>query len=763
MIPARETLRAAYDAVIEQIDRSRASQQLTSAFYSKVGDAIFDTCYRAVEHSEAAKAGVKIPKALKVVSAPMGAGKTTFTLAFITALVQLGEHDPEAPRGCVLVVEQMTKADEMYRELSALLPGKVAVWSTDHDVNCKTPTKVLKPAARFHVSDLEKHQVAIVTHAFYKGKRGSQARNVLDVTSEAIPRALTIIDEQTDDVAVFDVTLSGAVQVFEAVQQDERSREAVVPYVQALVEFMTKKLSGGNLEKPSDDPKAWTGAALELEWFTTTAARDYERDRKRDIQGLEGVFSFARALTTTQAFVTRYGNDTPHFVGYDLRLELCPGMVLLDATADIDGITALCPWRSQVNVPASYANLSIVHVPCFTRQRLSTYVKQVKNRRAYVSWMRQTILAHTEPGQRALVVCKKSLFDNGNIPDWPEGDLRFDRPETYQLEYGWDIEGRKLCTTHWGGLGIGVNHWREADVVFLFGEFHQPRRVTVARAQGLMAAKATEGPLAAMKTLNSKSPHVDKLRDGHLLRWTKQMALRGKGRNFDEHGVCAHQKVVCAGNADQFERLVANAAELFPGADITTEARTHATTEGTYAEKFLAALSTPGLPDSVSTKWIGEQVGALWSHWGRRRARTASGCDRAGHARPSRSQSRRSAGRPRGSSRIGRPLPARSSAGHRPRPSLARAHWPIAWRNDAQHRSRRHSHAHAVPRRSGSTSAARGQPSPHCSPATHRVLLSTAPASVSAGPHVHTRTTSLPIARSCGPCSGTPLGPGRSP
>src|SRR5438034_1455696 len=52
--------------------------------------------------------------------------------------------------------------------------------------------------------------------------------------------------------------------------------------------------------------------------------------------------------------------------------------------------------------------------------------------------------------------------------------------------------------------------------------------------------------------------------------------------------------------------------------------------------------------------------------------------------------------------------------------------------------------ANAEPRALASASAARGQPSPHCSPATRRVLLSVGPASVSAGPHVHTRTKSLP-------------------
>ena len=64
MIPTWEALRAAYDAVIQQIDSSRSSRQLTNAFYSKVGDAVFDACYRAVEHSETAKAGVKTPKCL---------------------------------------------------------------------------------------------------------------------------------------------------------------------------------------------------------------------------------------------------------------------------------------------------------------------------------------------------------------------------------------------------------------------------------------------------------------------------------------------------------------------------------------------------------------------------------------------------------------------------------------------------------------------------------------------------------------------------
>lgn len=611
MIPARAMLRQTYDAVIEELDNARGARQLTNAFYTKIGDAIFEACYSALEHSEAAQETVKLPPRLHVVSAPMGTGKTSFTVAFITAFVRLSERDPQVTRGCVFLVEQMAKADEMYRELSALLPDKVAVWTTDHDATCTKPTKVLRPAARFRVDDLQNFSVAIVTHAFYKGRRGHKAIKVIH-DGVSVPRALTVIDEQPDDVQIFDVTLSAASTVLEAVQQDQQNGDGVAPHLQTLVKFMADKaLGSGSLEKPSDDPAAWSGVASGLEWFMTSAARDYVRAQGASNQGLEAVFGFAKTMASGYGFIARYGGGVPHFVGYHNNLELRPGTVLLDATADIDGITQLCPWRSHAEVPqANYANLSIVHVkPCTTR-KLSSFLKLAKNRYEYVDWMKTTILAHSEPGQRALIVCKKSLFDNRNVPDWPERDERFEAPDVLLREYGWELSGRKLCATHWGGFGIGANTWQDADVVFLFDEFHVPRRVTIARAQGLTSSKATEGALGCMKALNSKSPQVDMLYEGHLLRWLKQMALRGKARHFDEHGVCGHQKLVYTGD---YERLIAHSERLFPGATISKVGDT----ADTYPEKFLVLLSRPELPDSITTKWIGETVGAPWRGWGK--------------------------------------------------------------------------------------------------------------------------------------------------
>ena len=36
---------------------------------------------------------------------------------------------PDAPYGAVFVVDQIEKADSVYRDLNELLPGKVAIWT----------------------------------------------------------------------------------------------------------------------------------------------------------------------------------------------------------------------------------------------------------------------------------------------------------------------------------------------------------------------------------------------------------------------------------------------------------------------------------------------------------------------------------------------------------------------------------------------------------------------------------------------------------
>src|SRR5262249_40482773 len=166
------------------------------------------------------------------------------------------------------------------------------------------------------------------------------------------------------------------------------------------------------------------------------------------------------------------------------------------------------------------------------------------------------------------------------------------------------IEGRQVALTHWGD-GIGASNWKDADVVFLFDEFYKPRRAAISDAQALRNHKATEGDLATMKTQNSRAPAVDALSEGHLLRWSKQMTLRGRARCFDEHGVCGKQKLVCTGDR---QRMLANVNTLYPGASKTLvkggkENRT---------EALLALLSGHSLPDELSTNVVGQRLKRPW-------------------------------------------------------------------------------------------------------------------------------------------------------
>ena len=78
------------------------------------------------------------------------------------------------------------------------------------------------------------------------------------------------------------------------------------------------------------------------------------------------------------------------------------GTILLDATADIDGISSIVPWRVETKTPkATYDNLEIIHVPQHTKKRLSEYLKTALNQRTQVDWMVETIKQQCNQEKRA--------------------------------------------------------------------------------------------------------------------------------------------------------------------------------------------------------------------------------------------------------------------------------------------------------------------------------------------------------------------------
>lgn len=590
----RESLRTAFDTAVSEMPNAAL---LTNTFNAKIGNAVFDAHCAALEDRQA-EDGQR--ERLRVISAPMGTGKSSFAIAFVAALVRSHAQDPTLPYGALILVDQIKDAERYYCDLAALIPGQVAVWTKDHDVNASAPRRVV-PSEQFHFTDLKHSPIAIVTTACFRS-RGAQLSH-FSVNGTTNCRALTIVDEQPNDVLTFDVTLENAVDVARAMEC--AGSPDALRALSTLVQFMAPRdfnSGAASLERPS------SREAANLDWFCTVAARNFAQSHTKAAPLVEAVFGFARTLATGYAFIARYvGGTGTRFIGYENTMKLPAGTVLLDATADIDGVHQISPRDLALLPPARFDSLEIVHLPAITTKRLSGFLNTPENRRTYVEAMLETIRVEMEPGQRGLVVCKKRLFDEKLIPHWPEDDSRFADPASYGERY-WDIEGRSLCAVHWG-TGIGANTWKDADVVFLFDEFYLPRRIAVARAQAILRAPASGGALASMKTLNSKAAAVDFIAEGHLLRHMKQMALRGRGRCFDENGVCGRQKLVLVG-AD-YNRLLLNAEALFPGAAIPALAVTQAQPQQ-RAQMLVGILGRQDAPSVLSTAEIADELGCSW-------------------------------------------------------------------------------------------------------------------------------------------------------
>ena len=372
------------------------------------------------------------------------------------------------------------------------------------------------------------------------------------------------------------------------------------------------KKTGNSIDTPNDDPNAWQ-AVSELAWFAGEEAEQFVLNNGRDIGHLDEVFGFAAQMHRNYAFIFRFGGgqNGSQFMGYVPAATPTGNSVLLDATADIDGVSDLCSWRTHVVVPqVRYDNLHIVHAEHYTQKNLTEFFQKETNRRKYTDDAKKLILNIMPPGMRGLIVCKKRLVDGGLFPkDEPEGG-QFDRQATNR--FPWNFEGRHLAVTWWGGHGIGANDWKEADFVFEFGEHILPTRTMFATVQGLRDHKATMGILSTTKSSNSNPEEVRLANEGHLLRFMKQMGMRGRARSFDSHGVCGKQVLVLTCD---FERLLAHADQLFPGATLSKWGRTPQQFKNLrQPEKLMEVLTDLEQPDCINASDIAERLEvAKWS------------------------------------------------------------------------------------------------------------------------------------------------------
>ena len=563
--PSPGALWEAFEVALEELEHRRGREPRRSGYAARSQEAVYEAGLHALSASVLAiyqevqrgnPNAITFPPEgipeMQVVASSPGSGKSTSAKAFMLAVAREGLKD-QYPLGCAFVVQHIETADDAYKELKALLPNQVALWTSEHDAD--SPVQIREP--RFTVAELEDYPIIVVTHEFFKGVRADRARSH-SRNGMTFPRVVTFVDEKVEQVKVYDVKFSDIVSVLEHIEGTDDSPVLLKDALRILDSFAGKKRNENRkLETPKDDPVGWS-VARELVWFTTDEAGQYARSRSAALQNstrkskpnIEGVFGFARCMAQNRAFIVRHGNGEKGagFVGYEQVLPDYRGMVLLDATADIDGLNELCPWRRPMEIPkATYERLEIVHVPSVAEGTLKRWLQKPEHRREYVRHILDTVKSQVARGQKALLVCKLDIVDaSPPIEGWTENVNAFGAEK--KREFSWDFEGRLLSLTYWGGYGIGANHWTEADVVLLFDDHHLPQHANIAVTQGVKRALATEPPLAHMTAAISRSEDVRQIREGHLLRWTKQMALRGRSREFDESGVCGTQKLVVTGD-----------------------------------------------------------------------------------------------------------------------------------------------------------------------------------------------------------------------
>ena len=272
---------------------------------------------------------------------------------------------------------------------------------------------------------------------------------------------------------------------------------------------------------------------------------------------------FLRAAALSSCF---YSKNDKAFFAYQLNFKPQPGFLLLDATADINGLLELHPEIGVVkDVPqVNYANLDIRYARLPKGfARISSIVKDYEKGTKYGRWIKRTVLANTKPGDEVLVVTHKDILG-----------LHFIKPAE-DVSKSDDWMGRKVNTLNWGA-GVGQNTWKHKTHVFLFSEFYMPRHKTISETHGWSCQPISEDVLqsAASKRVGTGRHHPQGIYQspffGHLQRWSKQLAMRGNARNIDAGGNCQPMTLVVT---TPLPDLVEHLEQLFPGAALPSQAK----------------------------------------------------------------------------------------------------------------------------------------------------------------------------------------------
>lgn len=519
-------------------------KRILSPLNKAVSEVIFSTACKAIEDT---RGGINDGK-FKVVSAPTGSSKTTSAVAFAFA-----GYTSLHNFSCAFVVEEIRAAQEIYSQLVELLPAEaVGIWTSQHDA--KRPPDGWKEGGHplFTIAQMRDLPVVVFTHSKWIRE---MERNSDDGIKKykGKPRDVMFIDEQPKVIGIIDRSPHQVGLAKDAIEKMEPDH----PWVNTLSTVVDRmdalfKTDGNEMEAVE------LLHCLEAADFSEDKADAIWRKHYNTSPNLEYMetFKFLHACTLGYVFFNR--RKPRGFIAYLPQFEPAPNQVLLDATADLSGLSFLLGGELAPGLPqVDYSNLTINHLGQPAKFKSVNEVLKVRSRAVdYAEWITEAVMSNSSERDHILVVMHKGMFQTHDL--FPHA------PDEPNLEV---FPGRSAHLINWG-QGIGANTYKHATKVFLFSEFYQPRKVTVATTLGATAQPAREAPLDKLSR-NLAGDFLD-VYEGDIIRWIKQLSCRGNVRNINVDGTCGHMDLFLSMD---FNRLVRNLDRLFPGAKAPTRVK----------------------------------------------------------------------------------------------------------------------------------------------------------------------------------------------
>ena len=483
-------------------------------------------------------------KTFKVVSAPTGSSKTNSATAFANAMFT---YDPSFT--CAFVVEEIRHAQEIYDELALEIPAEdLGIWTGFHDVKQHNPSDIAKYGFTPTLTTLEAvsiKRVVVYTHRKWLSEiesgRDFGVRNHVGKARDVI-----FIDEQPSVIQVMVKTPADILALRDMVVAVDENN-GLIEILGGVVARMEEVYRSNGSEQEATNLIEFLDAYSN---FNESDAYTFCTEHCiSSSQLLIDGFKFLKACSLGYCFLTR---QSPRgFVAYLPTFNPEPNQVILDATADISGLYPLLGGKLAENIPTvNYCNLSINHIQA---PKDFKSINTVMNTRSlavrYAAWVRQVVMDNTKVGDKVLVVIHKAMTENHellpHIPKEPSTEI---------------FLGRITNVITWG-QGIGSNQYKDCTEVFMFSEFYKPRSSVVAKTLGAKHQRAEDSDIGSMNG-RLKGDFLS-VKEGDILRWTKQLASRGNVRNIDGIGACGVMNLY---TSMDFDRLISNIQRLFPNA-----------------------------------------------------------------------------------------------------------------------------------------------------------------------------------------------------